>query len=229
MKKSNLMKSLLILITISILISGFLPIANSNDVGIFNNIYVKHTYGISMTTEEFPSTFTWTKTSEDIFHVEWELGGSVHDTGSWDVNITSRVVSNMQDFGPDSGYHDFCWIYANVSLDDQFALFDFFKNDDTIYNITGESTYDSMAVWVLEDDYGSVLWFEKTKGFLVNGTRIDNTNWQTFEFIETNAFDPPEDTGNSGETEIPGYSYPLLIGIIASVFIILIRKQKINK
>ena len=82
------------------------------------------------------------------------------------------------------------------------------------------------AVWVLEDEYGSVVWFEKTIGFLVNGTFRYNTDWQTFEFAETNAFGSSGDTGDGA---IPGYNYLILVGIIAIVSIIIIKKQKIKK
>ncbi len=228
MKKSNLMKSLLVVITSSILFSFFLPIAYSNEIGIFDGMYVKHIHFLSTYPEDIPTTLTWTKMSDDIFHVNWEWEGSIDDTGSWDVNITTRIISNVVNWGPVN--HTAFWIYTDASLNDQIIIpniyLDYPNGEDTTFNITGEAMYGSMAVWQLEDAYGSVLLFEKTKGFLVNGTISHLTNYETFEFVETNAFDPPEDTGNGA---IPGYSYLLLVGIIASISIILIIKQKIKK
>ncbi len=226
------MKSLLGLITSSILLSCFLSVAYSNEIGIFDGMYVNHTYTLSpMPGTEIPMTLTFLKISEDIFRIENELKAPINDDGSWDVNITTRIISNVVNFGPFNGNHSVFWIYTDISINDQFPMCNIWRcvhgfDGDVLFNVTGEAMLGSMAVWVLEDDYGSILWFEKTKGFLVNGTINHLTDWNSYEFVSTNAFDPPEDTDGAA---ISGYSYLLLIGIIASVSIILIKKPNIKK
>ncbi|MFX1554107.1 MAG: hypothetical protein ACFFBV_09285 [Promethearchaeota archaeon] len=228
MKKSNLMKSLLVIITSSIFFSCFLPIAYSDEVGIFDGMEVKHTYTLSqMPGTEIPMIFTFSKLSDDMFHIENELKAPIYDTGSWDVNISTRVISNVKKFGPDEGDHAVFWIYTDVSLNDQFLMCNLWKGQlsppgDTLFNVTGEAMHGSMAVWILEDAYGSELWYEKTKGFFVNGTISYAPEWNHYEFVETNAL-------RTSGAAIPGYSYLFLISIIIAVSIIILKKQKIKK
>ncbi|MFX1326638.1 MAG: hypothetical protein ACFE91_00650 [Promethearchaeota archaeon] len=228
MKKSTLMKSLLVLVTSSILLSCFLPIGYSNKVGIFDGMYVDHIYTVSrMSGVEVDMTLTFTRPSEDTVHIVNKLKSPINDIGSWDVNTSTRIISNVQNFGPFSGNHSVFWIYTDISLTDQFPMCNIWRcvhgfDGDVLFTVTDEAKHGSMAIWQLEDAYGSVLWYEKTRGFLVNGTINHNEDWNSYEFVSTNALD-------SGDAAIPGYSYFLLIGIIAGVSFILIRKQKIKK
>lgn len=224
MQKSNLIKSLLLLISFSIIFSSLITIGYSHEVSIPNGLVVNHIYRISMTPEHFPSNFTYTIKSNELIHVDWLLGGphsSFEETGSWDVNINTRVVSNMLNFGPDNGDSGFTWIYTNISLNDQFLMFNFFSNTDHLFNVTGEVIHGSMEVWQLEDAEGSVVWYEKTLGFLVNGTFRYQSGWQSYEFIDYSV-PPPQESG------IPGYSYFLLFGAFFGIGIILI-KHKLRK
>ena len=218
MKKSNIISFFLLLITVSLFFSSFLTFGCSSEVGIKDGMVVKHIYRISMLDEDIPTNFTFTKKSSDIFHVVWEYGGSIDMIGSWDVDVSTSIVSNMLMFGPDVGTHNHAWIWTDVSLNDQVLIFNFFSNSDHLLNITGEAMHGSMEVWQLEDDEGSVVWYEKTQGFLVNGTFRYSSDWQKYTFVSVSVPNP-----NQG---IPGYNYLLILGIITIISIILMKKQK---
>ncbi|MFW9942369.1 MAG: hypothetical protein ACFFFT_15125 [Candidatus Thorarchaeota archaeon] len=224
MKKTNLSKFLLLIITFVISFAPFLMIGYSNEIGIPNGLNVNHIHSLSILTEEIPTTLTFTKSSEDIIHVKWKWGGSIDGTGSWDVNINTNIVSNMQNWGPDDDSHNWAWIYTDVSLNDQITIFNVIKqmntgNGDTVYNITGEAMYGSMEVWVLEDIYGSELWYEQERGFLVNGTNKHSTGWEVFEFVNAGIPTPGV---------LPGYSFFLLFGAILGFGLVMI-KYKLKK
>ena len=220
MKKSNIITFILLLITVSLFFSSFLSFGRSNEVGIKDGMVVKHIYRISMLDEDIPTKFTFNKKSSDTFHVKWKYGGSIGMTGSWDVDVSTSIVSNMETFGPNDGTHNHAWIWKDVSLNDQVLIFNFFSYSDHLFNITGEAMHGSMEVWQLEDEEGSVVWYEKTEGFLVNGTFRYSSDWQKYTFVSASVPD--------GNTGIPGYSYVLILGIIAIVSIILMKKQKIT-
>lgn len=230
MNKRNFMKYCILGITILICFSHLLAISYSNEVGITDGMYIKHTY----TCSQYPghssscgtiflvgvdSTLKFSKTSNDIFHVEWEWKDCA--TNSWDVNSSTRIVSNNGhiSWGPDDDSHNFEWIYTDVSLDDQILLFNFWKYTDAIFNITGEAMLGSREVWQLEDVYGSVVWYDKVDGFLVNGTFRYLTDWEKFEFIEIGS-------SNSGTPFIPGYNILLLLGVLFLTGCILITNRK---
>jgi hypothetical protein len=218
MKKFTLKKIIVLFSFFLIFLPNFITIGYSNEIGITNGIYVNHTYRFHSYPEDLPSSLTFTKTSNDVFHVVWYLGGSLDVTGSWDVEINTRVVSNMVNFGPDNGDHNFAWIYTDFSLNDQIMIFNFLSSNDHLFNITGEAMHGSMEVWVLEDDEGSLVWYEKTKGFLVNGTFRDQSAWQKFSF---ESFSIPQ-------PGISGYNYFLLLGCIFGFGTILIKYKSRN-
>ena len=223
MKRSGSLKLLLLLLVISLIFSNFLSIGYSNVVGIPNGLQVEHNYSTNqMPGETTPSTLTYTKPSNDIIHITNYLGGSIDDTGSWDVNASSRIISNQENFGPFNDDHSVFWIYTDVSLNDQIVMCNIWKGvhtgvGDTTFNITGEAMLDTMEVWVLEDAFGSELWYEKERGFMVNGTIIHGGDHNKYEFI------------SAGVPVIPGYSFLLIIGIIATISIIIIKKRDIRK
>ena len=79
-----------------------------------------------------------------------------------------------------------------------------------------------MEVWELEDAFGSVLWYEKSKGFLVNGTNRYSAFWEKYEFIETNAFSSPEGG-------IPGYNYFFLFGLLLVSALVILKNKSIRE
>lgn len=231
MKKSKLTHSIFLLTIFSLFFSHIIAIGYSNEVGITNGMYVNYINSDSYRPGELiPSTVTFSKTSDEIFHVEWKWEGSYNILGSWDVNISTRIVSNMQTFGPKEGSHDVVWIYTDVSLNDQIIMYnhildvnDGLGNGDTVFNITGEAMYDTMEVWELRDAFGSVIWYEKSKGFLLNGTHRYLTDWQKFEFEGTNAF------SKAGIPGILGYNYFFLIGLLLVSAIVILKNKSIRE
>ncbi|UCC18444.1 MAG: hypothetical protein JSV62_10035 [Promethearchaeota archaeon] len=229
MKKTNLMRFLLTLFASLIFLSFSLPIGYSNEVGIFDGLYIEHIYTLSpMPGEEIPMTMTFSKTSEDMFNIENELKNPINDIGSWDVNTTTRIISNVVKFGPFEGNHSVFWIYTDVSINDQIRMCNIWRcvhgyDGDVLFNVTGEAMHGSMEVWQLEDDYGSLLWYEKTIGFLVNGTINHLTDWNSYEFSSTNAFD------TTVASAIPSYMLIIIvpvIGIVSIGFAIFINRKK---
>ncbi len=218
MKRSNTIKILFSLVLCSIFFSNFLTVGYSTGVEIPGGLQVVHNLSSSVM-QTHRSTVTFTRPTSDIIHVVWYLGDPIDDTASWDVNIHTRIVSNSQTFGLWDGEHSFFWIYANVSLDDQLVLSNIWKHihaadGNAVYNVTGEGMHGSMDCWILEDAYGSELWYEKQRGFLVNGTSTYSTDYHTYELV------------SAGIPGIPGYNFLLLVSIIAIVSIIIIKKRK---
>jgi len=228
MNKSKLTNYIFLLIIFSLFFSHIIAIGYSNEVGITDGMYVNYTTSdASRRGELIPTTITFSKTSDEIFHVEWEWKGSYDILGSWDVTISTKIVSNMVNFGPQKDSHDPFWIYTDVSLNDQIilynAIYDFSPGvafGDTVFNITGEAMYKSMEVWELRDAFGSVVWYEKSKGFLLNGTQRYLTDWQKFEFEGTNAFK---------KAVIPGYNYFFLIGLLLVSAIVILKNKSIRE
>ncbi len=234
MNKSKLTNNIFLFIIFSLFFSNIVAIGYSNEVGITDGMYIKHFLTQHSHLDGWPTTLTFSKTSDDLFHVTWRWESpSDMGSGHWDVTISTNIVSNMDNFGPPDDSHNGCWIYINASLNDQIIMYNHPKESytgdgDTVYNITGEysitgGTMDvSMEVWELEDAFGSVLWYEKSKGFLVNGTNRYNAYWEKYEFIETNAFSSPEGG-------IPGYNYFFLFGLLLVSAIVILKNKSIRE
>jgi hypothetical protein len=223
MKKMNSVKFFLVLFTFLMIYSHVLAIGYSNAVGIPTGLKVKHNYSSNVMMGVYPSTLTFTKPSSDTVHIVNYLGGDIDDTGSWSVNTNTRIISNQENFGPFNGDHSVFWIYTNVSLDDQLLMCNIWKgvhsgfvSGDALFNVTGEGMHGTTEVWILEDNYGSEMWYEKARGFLVNGTLKHSTDYNQYEFI------------SAGIPGIPGYSLFLIISVIAIISFIIIKKQKIK-
>lgn len=224
MNKSKLTNYIFLSIIFSLLFSHLIVISYSNETGITDGMYVKHRRSESSIPGGRTTILTFSNTSDDIFHVTWEWVG--FSTGSWDVNISTNIVSNSIQPAPANGYHNAFWIYTDVSLNDSIILYNYDWGSDTVYNITGEATYLSMAVWELKDAFGSVLWYEKSKGFFVNGTNRYLTDWEKYEFLETNAL--PE-AGDPGDPGIPGYNYFFLIGLLLVSALVILKNKSIRE
>ncbi|MFX1503258.1 MAG: hypothetical protein ACFFDH_20015 [Promethearchaeota archaeon] len=223
MKRLNSIKIIFLLVLFSIFFSYFLTVGYSNGVGIPNRLQLTH-YLSSNVMPTHSSKITFTRPSSDVIHVVWYLGDPIDDTASWDVNTSTRIVSNGQSFALWDGEHSFFWIYTNVSLNDQIVLSNIWKhintlNGDAIYNITGEAMHGTMEVWVLEDDYGSELWYEKERGFLVNGTSKYSTDYHTYEYVSAVVPTP----------FVPGYNYLIIFSVVTIVSIVIVKERKFKK
>ncbi|MFX0039118.1 MAG: hypothetical protein ACFFB9_02905 [Promethearchaeota archaeon] len=225
MKRSNTKKSILFIVIFSMFFSYFLAIGYSNVVGIPEGFQLKQIMSLKQVPEPFPSTYTFTYTSSDLLHIENYLGGIIDDTGSWDVNTTTRIVSNTLNFGPSIGDHSVFWIYTDVALNDQIVMCNLWLDahtgsGDTGFNITGEAMHGTMEVWILEDEFGSEVWYEKERGFMVNGTLQHSGDYNKYEFVSASVPSPPA---------VPGYNCVLIITVIAIVTIMIIKKQNAKK
>ncbi|MFX1487993.1 MAG: hypothetical protein ACFFBI_02525 [Promethearchaeota archaeon] len=160
-----------------------------------------------------------------MYHAEWAWGGSINLTGSWDVNVDTRIVSNMQIFGPENGSASAFWLYTNISLYDQ-VLSSCAYHSNILYDISGELVIPygdiSIGVWEMTDVANTRVWFEKSTGLLLNGTFHYQTNWEKFEFVETNAVFTEAST-SSGGNGIPGYNYIFVISMLCLIGITLIQ------
>ncbi|MFX0007549.1 MAG: hypothetical protein ACFFA7_16505 [Promethearchaeota archaeon] len=221
MKRSNAIKGFLSLIMCSILFSNFLMIGHSNVVSIPNGLQVVHNLSSSvMPTHK--STLIFTRRSSEIMHITWRLGTPINDVGFWDSNTSTRIASNNQNFGVFNDTHDCFWIHTDISIDDSIIMCNIWKwvhtgNADTIFNVTGEGMHDTMDCWILKDSFGSEVWYEKQRGFLVNGTSKYSTDYHTYELV------------SAGVPSVPGFSYFLLISATVIVSIIIVEKRKIKK
>ena len=227
MNKSKVANSIFLVIIFSLFFSNIIAIGYSNEVGITDGMYVKYIFDSSSRRSEnldpLPGTATYTKTSDEIIHVDWKWSPCESNCiGSYDVSTSTRIVSNFDGSSPSAwnGGHDLAWIFTDVSLNDQITIFNRMNSSDTVFTITGEANYGSMAVWQLEDDHESVVWYEKSKGFLVNGTFRYKTYWAKFEFEATNAL---------GSAAVPGYNYIFLIGLLLVSAIVLLKHKSIRK
>ncbi|NHJ25407.1 MAG: hypothetical protein EAX89_12570 [Candidatus Lokiarchaeota archaeon] len=236
MNKLKYQKFMVMIAIFVICLVNITTIGYSDEIGVTDYMYVKHTYCCS----KYPghssfcgtafidpapgvtTTFKFSKTSSDILHVEWEWGSDC-GTNYWDVNSSSRIVSNNGHaaWGPSNGAHNMEWIYTDVSLNDQVIIFNFWRYADTVFNITGEAMQGSREVWELKDAYGSVIWYDKADGFLVNGTFRYQSDWERIEFIDVGVENPENPT-------IPGYNFPLILGVL-SLMGIIITKMKSKK
>lgn len=219
------------------LFSYIVAIGYSNEVGVTDGMYVKHFYTSNWEPAGFPTTLTISRISDLTYHVGWRWEG--RGTGHWDVTLSTNIVSNRDGHAPHDGKHNWAWIYNDSSLNDHITLYSFSKqietgDGDTVftitgeYNITGGTMDDSMEIWELTDAHGSVLWYEKSKGFLVNGTFQYLSNWEKLEYLETNAFSSPEEEVEE-EGVIPGYNYFFLIGLLLVSAIVILKNKSIRE
>jgi hypothetical protein len=235
--KNKIVKGLkysFLLITLVSLFSQFIGYGYSADTGIFDGLIIKHIHSLSIYPEEIPTNLTYTHISGDNYHVEWAYGGSINLTGTWDVNVDTRIVSNMQVFGPDNGSVSSFWIPINISLHDQ-VLSSCAYAFDNLYDISDELVIPygnkSIGVWEITDAANSRVWFEKSTGILLNGTYWYQGNWETFKFVETNAvFEKATIPSTSSDEGIPGYNFIFVISMVCLIGIILIQyKSKKDK
>ncbi len=201
-----------------VFLSVFLSIGLANECGLKDGLTIKYLHDFSIYPGETETELTFTETTDNIYKVDWYWGGNYDITGSWLENTDTRIVSSMQNFGPENGAYTWSWIHTDVAVGDNITMFNYLRFDaeaelHTNYTVTGESTHEKMGVWILEDQYGGVAQYEKTYGFLVNYSATYLSEWETFKFVETNAFD-----------KIPGFNIPILIALIGITSLVMFRK-----
>ncbi|MFX1554134.1 MAG: hypothetical protein ACFFBV_09425 [Promethearchaeota archaeon] len=227
------MKYSFLLIILIGLFSQFISYGRSAPSGIFDGLYISHIHSLSTYPEEIPTNLSYTHVSGDIYHVEWAWGGSIGSTGSWDVNINTRIVSNVQVFGPPNGSHPAFWIHTNISLYDEIISSCALTSAGTFTisnNLVIPYGNISINIWEMTDPDNTKVWYEKSTGILLNGTfRKGTIHWESFEYVDTNAVFTEATIPSDGGT-IPGYNYFLLISMFCLIGIIIIQyKSKKRK
>lgn len=173
---------------------------------LFDGMYANYTITWYNGSSGF-SNFTYAHYSENVYNVSWtvfNVNGSLVN-GSWNVNNKTRVMSNSKGMSFGDGNHSFVWIF-NISFFDRINIsvpeeeHEFTVIDETSLNLTNFTLNDNGTVdaWVLEKN-GSIAWYEKSSGLLLNGTFIykNDLNY-TLTLINTNInftysanFNPP--------------------------------------
>ncbi|NVM52662.1 MAG: hypothetical protein HWN66_03080, partial [Candidatus Helarchaeota archaeon] len=120
-------------------------------------------------------------------------------------NYDSRDVNNETRFFPTSNYwgnnvHDWVWIFKNTTIETKNIPISVFTGleSEHLFNVTSEKVIniDGMYynVWELKDDQGSIAYYEKNTGILINGTFIfTGTNTWAISMVETNVLFPSND------------------------------------
>ena len=191
---------------------------------VFDGMYV--IYNFSEDPASFISNFSYSHVSGSLFDQTWNQGGMGEAT--WLVDIQTRIMSGCVGFV--DGSHDPVWIFTNASLGDTIPIsvngegdHPFNVSDVLVYDLP---SYGLIHVWELEDLTipGSIAWYEKSTGLLINGTFFYNggANKYTFSFIETNVFSAE---GDGGDGAIPSYNLYIVIGLVCIVSIILFKKR----
>ena len=220
--KTRWKKIILAVVLFSVFQSSLISISYANTCGLKNGIEVTLLHNISHYQFELETVLTFTKTTDEFYRVDWYWGGNFHDTGTWLTHIDTRVISGQETFGPENGGLCWSWIFTDVSIGENVTMYNYWRyhtvlEKHTNHTITGESTFESMEVWVLENEYGCVNLYEKTHGFLVNASCFYEDRWETFKFVKV------------VHPMIPGYSVPIIIVLAGIMSLILYRKVKTKK
>ncbi|MFX1371850.1 MAG: C25 family cysteine peptidase [Promethearchaeota archaeon] len=156
---------------------------------LFDGMFIKYDSDIVGKKPGY-SKFSYSYYSAQTFNVSWER---MRGVGSWNVNTTTRIMSNPRAPTFGNGYHTPVWIFTDVSLGDNISIAVTFDGDHD-FTISGELIYyipgfGAVEVWVLEDltTPGGIAWYEKSTGILLNGTFLKSDgSIYTFEFVDTN-------------------------------------------
>ncbi len=174
----------------------------SEESNIFDGMFIDYTF--NMLTESFPSKFTYSQISNNIFNVTWDLVlMGTPSSSHWDENTQNRIMENpvgSNHFNDSS--HSPIWIFTDVSNGDLIPIsvdgegdHMFLVNGETILNIPGVGQFD--VIEVLDQTLpGGMAWYEKNTGILLKGIFYfyDSVFSYNLEMVNTNAFNnvPPK-------------------------------------
>ncbi|MFW9829473.1 MAG: hypothetical protein ACFFEY_18005 [Candidatus Thorarchaeota archaeon] len=227
--RQKIMKYILVSIISFVFFSHFIALGYSNTTGVFDGMYVNYIHSDSFHIfETQEANIEFSRVSDDVYHVIWFLGegtlGTPAEQGSWDEELSSRIVSNTDLPSPVAGSHTWTRILTNISLNDIVQIF-IYSGGDQNFNVTAELNwtmpgYGQIEVWKLEDSNGSAVWYEKSTGIFLNGTFQYSGFWKKAIFVSTNALTGPLISG------IPGYSILILVGTLSIVIFLIGKKLK---
>ena len=190
-----------------------------------------HNYTFAIFGQTFLMQYVYSSLSERNFHLDYSLynGSILLQKGYWDVDSQTRIMTDS--FGGFSfgyGTHTPLWIFTDSSLGDEIPIS--VAGSDHTFNVSDELTYNLpdfglVEVWVLEDlDFpGSIAWYEKNSGLLLNSTFLYELGMTTGNYsltlVYSNYFEVENGNG------IPGYN---LLFIIASLGVIILLSAKVK-
>ncbi len=146
-------------------------------INIFDGLTLDYSFAIFGDTNSMDYSYSYL--SEGMFHLDYFYhdGGTPLQTGQWDVFSQTRIMSSVfGGFAFGSGIRTPLWIFTNISIGDEISIAvdeegeHIFKvSNESVHNLQG---YGKIDVWVLEDMFNpeGIAWYEKSTGFLVNGT-----------------------------------------------------------
>lgn len=195
--------------TDSILFDGFYynwyAIINDNPLGFVN--------GIENYTYESNNIFKCNETT--IFGT----GDPYYEERN--VNNKTRLYDTSLIWG--NGKYDWVWIFRNTTFNTKNIPIATFEGgtpeEEHLFNVTGESfinLYDSLYdVWVLEDDRGSIAYYEKNTGILIKGFfYFAGSNTWEINMTETNVIFP----SNINTPQLKNPNLNLMIGNLTTNF-----------
>jgi len=156
---------------------------------LFNGMYMN--YSFSMDIYTFDTNISYRFNTGDLFKVKWDIMGM---QGFWDVNVKTRLMTNLVGPGFSPNSHSPFWIFTDVSINDHILIsvdgegdYDFIVTDEFGYNFP---TFGDIRIWELRDvaNPETIAWYEQSTGILLNGTfhyYEGNYNY-AFELLDTN-------------------------------------------
>ncbi|MFW9969835.1 MAG: hypothetical protein ACFFDF_06515 [Candidatus Odinarchaeota archaeon] len=226
--KRNFVKYNFLVITFFVFFSYFIAIGYTSSTVVFNGMYINYIHSDSYHYgETFNARVTFSSVTAETCHVKWNTGQG-GETGNWDENLNTRIVSNTILPGPVPGDHTWTRILTNVSLNDIIPIFIYLDGDHN-FNITLKLNWTlpgngPVEVWQLEDSSGSVVWYESSTGILLNGTFYGSGFWKKAEFVSTNVFSGIYTGGFPAIAFIT--SFTILGASIMSVIVLIRYKRK---
>ena len=203
---------------------------------LFDGMYIQHLVQFSsLGPEQYDSEISYQYSQNSIFAVNWS---SPVIGSAWNVNISDRVLTNIDGSFFFDNDHTFSWI-QNISLGKTVQL-SVLGDGDHDFEVVGEDSYyisrvGSVNIWILQDTISDgYAWFEKSTGILLEGQfyYYGGAYSYTFEFKKSNVFeydeieDDDEDKKDKDDkTGIPGYNLFIFAGALIGVTILVLRKK----
>lgn len=138
---------------------------------LFDGMYMNYLF--TQGVYNFDSNISYAFNSGNFFKTTWDIMGM---QGHWDINVKTRLMTNVVSPGFMSNSHTPFWIFTNVHVNDHMLIsvdgegdYDFIVTDEFGYNF---STFGNIRIWELRDAANpkTVAWYEQSTGILLNGT-----------------------------------------------------------
>ncbi|NVM03260.1 MAG: hypothetical protein HWN67_13045 [Candidatus Helarchaeota archaeon] len=181
------------------------PNVTASPLGIFDGMFIKWTGKYEDT---FFGIFDWNGT--EIYSYLSGISFQVDESVNWfggmqaittrDIDIETRIISNAGTlyFWTDDDHEIFCIPKTTTMYDIIPIATPWMGSDEYNFNVTGEKLIDILGryqnCWELTGPYGSIAYYEKYSGVLINATFYDASNYiSTLIITDTNAVFKPND------------------------------------